>query len=63
MLGKAREPSWIHGASRRSQREDWGCRVTPDWQEGEFWVLSALVEVTAVTCGGHGMTGIKFTLG
>lgn len=44
------------------KQRDWCCRATPDWQEEEFWVLSALVEVTAVRCGGHGMTGIKFTL-
>lgn len=40
----------------------WCCRASPDWQE-EFWALSVLVGVSAMRCGGHGMTGIKFTLG
>lgn len=45
------------------KHRDWCCRAIPDGQEEEFWVLSALVGVTAVRCAGHGMTGIKFTLG
>lgn len=44
------------------KQRDWCCRATPECQE-EFWVLSALAEVTAVSWGGHGMAGIKFTLG
>lgn len=58
-MKEAREPSWAHSASRRSQTEGLGCRATPDGQEEEFWVLRAPVEVTAVRCGGHGMTGLN----